>query len=126
MSVASLDQRLMARKGAAAPAGGRRHDAGGGPTESLLTAPERAPAAPAKAAGIPATAGTPGTPGTPAKVTLRLAADRHRRLRVAAACRNTSMQALMTAALDHYLAEADDVCACVSADAARTREADDA
>jgi hypothetical protein len=123
MSVASLDQRLMARKGAAAPAGGRRHDAGGGPTESLLTAPERAPAAPAKAAGIPATA---GTPGTPAKVTLRLAADRHRRLRVVAACRYTSMQALMTAALDHYLAEADDVCACVSADAARTREADDA
>lgn len=123
MSVARLDQRLMARKGSAAPAGGRRHDAGDGPTESLLTAPERAPNAPAKAAG-PCTTASP--PAAPAKVTLRLAADQHRRLRVAAACRNTSMQALMTAALEHYLAEADDVCACVNADAARTREADDA
>lgn len=120
MSVASLDQRLMARKGAATPAGGRRHDAGTGPAEPMLTAPGSAPSKAGRTTRRP-----PGETGRPAKLTLRLAAAQHRRLRVAAACRDTSMQALMTAALDHYLADAEDVCACVSADLGARPEGDE-
>jgi hypothetical protein len=123
MSVASLDQRLMARKGAAAPAGGRRHDAGNGPAESMLTAPGSPQRS---AAAAPAPRSASGETARPVKMTLRLPLDQHRRLRVAAACRGTSMQVLMTAALDLYLADGDDVCACVSAEITQTREAGDA
>jgi len=126
MSVASLDQRLMARKGRAAPAGGRRHEPGRDPTEPMLTAPGHPTEPPAEPAEPAAIRHTNGAAGAPAKLTLRLPPDQHRRLRVAAACWNTTMQALMTAALDRYLADADDVCTRVAAAAAGTGEAGDA
>ncbi len=115
MTVASLDQHLMARKGTAAPAGGRRHDAAtpAPRAETALTAPPAPPAPRAHAQGVPA------------RFSLRLNPAQHRRLRVAAACHGVSMQALITAALDHYLADVDDVCACVRSEAASTAAGND-
>ncbi len=112
MTVASLDQHLMARKGTAAPAGGRRHDVAtpAPKAETTLTAPP-APRPPAQ--------------GASARLSLRLNAAQHRRLRVAAACHGVSMQALITAALDHYLADVDHVCACVRDSAASARSGED-
>jgi len=102
MTVASLDQHLMARKGTAAPAGGRRHDAAKPEAATALTAPP----APRVRKAAP-----------PVRLTLRLERAQHRRLRVAAACHGVSMQTLMNAALDHYLAGVDDICQCVRGEA---------
>lgn len=98
MSLATLSGELLARKGDAAPAGGRSH-----PHESSPATGLRPVAAPKAASN-----------GSRVRLSLRLDSERHRRLRVAAACQNQSMQAVMLAALDRHLADAAGGCSCIA------------
>jgi hypothetical protein len=115
MTVASLTGQLLARKGEARPS--IVHGREPRPARSAPP-PEPARCVPA-AAPQPAPAADPG-PGAPdrrARLTLRLDPNRHRRLRLAAVHTERSLQQLMTAALDAYLAGLDLDCACVRSDA---------
>jgi len=111
-SVATLSGSLLVRKGEARPAvlsavPAQRFDlatTGGGarPRPRL-----------ARAGG-----GPPGGPAPhPVAMTLRLDGERHRRLRLFAACTERSMQSILVAALDAYIARAcaddDHGCACL-------------
>jgi hypothetical protein len=127
MSAATLSSNLLASKGGAAPAGGRSRTpkravaaglrpVGAGTSTASPTASPKAPGdLPAGPQGevVHDDGGAP--PGAErARVTLRLDGERHRRLRVAAACRGESMQTVMVAALDAYLASGAGGCVCVA------------
>jgi len=92
---AALTAALMARKGAAQPS-------------RLFAVASTAAAAP-----------RPGRPAPPAKdrrrITLRLDAERHMRLKLAAAHLELSLQDILIAALDAYLAR-EAPCACLAAE----------
>lgn len=107
MTVASLNARLLARKGDARPA----------PIEGSESRARPAPAGPAPAPGTGPTAlpGDPpaGDPRSRARVSLRLDDARHRRLRLAAIHLDASLQQVLTAALDHYLAQVTPDCPCM-------------
>jgi predicted DNA-binding protein len=86
MKAASLSASLLVAKGAAGPSARRPAlDIGG--TVEFLRRPEREPR---------------GTDGT-VRVSLRMSLVRHLRLRLAAAHLGRSNQALMLAAIDHYI-----------------------
>ncbi|SDG10344.1 hypothetical protein SAMN05216241_105139 [Limimonas halophila] len=100
LKAGSLDATLLARKGAAQPATVNR--------PATRNTPPPAAVAPAPESGR--------TSGKRARLTLRLDPVRHRRLRIAAAHLNCSMQALLTESLDDRLAALESVCACLRAD----------
>lgn len=97
MTVASLSGRLLARKGAARPSAmnGRQ------PFVS-----DRAAAQQVAAVQTPAG-------GERARISLRLDPVRHRRLRIAAAHLDCSLQDLLIAALDAHLADLVPACPCL-------------
>ena len=106
MKAASLSSTLLARKGNAAPAGGF--------AMPPLPAPATVEPAPrpvrAVASALPVeTAPSPLVPANKAekiaKLTLRLDAERHLRLKLVAAHGRASIQELMVRALDAYLNE---------------------
>lgn len=113
--MAMLSSGLLARKGAAVPAAlALPSDAMAPPRLELRMPPARPPEPAAwsrtdekidAAPRIRATGGTPPLPSESgsAKVSLRLDADRHRRLRLAALHQGSSGQKLLLAALDAYL-----------------------
>jgi hypothetical protein len=120
MSAATLSSKLLAPKGSAAPAGGRSRTpkravaAGLRPVGAV---PDAVPDSSVPPSGPRGEANDDGyaPPGAErARVTLRLDPERHRRLRVAAACRGESMQSVMVAALDAYLANGAGGCACMA------------
>jgi hypothetical protein len=91
MTVASLSGRLLARKGTARPSAAVPRSAG---AETSL--PSRAPLRLAPPQEPPAS-------GERARISLRLDPERHRRLRLAAAHLDCSLQDLLIAALDEHL-----------------------
>lgn len=105
-SLATLTGSLLVRKGEARPT-------------ALTAAPARPPDAPAneRTARVRAGQSGGGASAHAVAMTLRLDGVRHRRLRLFAACTERSMQAVLVAALDDYLARAcadDDLgCACL-------------
>jgi hypothetical protein len=110
MTVASLNARLLARKGDARPA----------PIDTGKDRARAASAHPSKgrptAGPWPAAAGpeTPATdPRSRARVSLRLDDGRHRRLRLAAIHLDASLQQILTHALDQYLAQVAPDCPCM-------------
>lgn len=138
---ASLHSGLLARKGEALPAGPNRLAAayyapepgqdGPSPIEQADTQPppidntrtaeaDRAPATEDKTANRPQRLRRSKAQSTPArrKTTVRLSADQHRRLRVAAAQLDISQQSLMTQALEAYLKQLSEGlfpdCSCMS------------
>ncbi len=106
-SLATLTGALLVRKGEARP------------TATLTAVSGRADGAPANERTARARRGPAGggSGAHPVAMTLRLDPARHRRLRLFAACTERSMQAVLVAALDDYLARAcadDDLgCACL-------------
>lgn len=86
MKAAPLTAALLVAKGGAAPSARRRGATRSGTLE-FLPKPERTP---------------PGESGT-TRVSLRIPTARHLRLRLAAAHLGRSNQALMLAAIDHYI-----------------------
>ncbi len=112
-SVATLSGSLLVRKGEArpvesSPASERRID--------LATVDGARPRSGRAGGGPPG-----GPPPHPVAMTLRLDGERHRRLRLFAACVDRSMQSVLVAALDDYIARAcaaeDHGCACLRASA---------
>ena len=106
MTVASLNARLLARKGDARPAPidtgeGRARPAMARPSAGTWPAPAAWPEEPA------------GDPRSRARVSLRLDDARHRRLRLAAIHLDASLQQLLTHALDQYLAQVAPDCPCM-------------
>jgi hypothetical protein len=106
MTVASLNARLLARKGDARPA---PIDTGEGRARPSMPRPS--------AGNWPAPAAWPeepaGDPRSRARVSLRLDDVRHRRLRIAAIHLDASLQQLLTHALDQYLAQVALDCPCM-------------
>jgi hypothetical protein len=114
MTVASLNARLLARKGDARPAPidtgeGRARPAPSAPASPAIQRPSPGPwPAPAAWPEEPA-----GDPRSRARVSLRLDDARHRRLRLAAIHLDASLQQLLTHALDQYLAQVAPDCPCM-------------
>jgi hypothetical protein len=107
MTVASLNARLLARKGDARPA---PIDTGEGRAYPM--------SARSFAGSWPASAVWPeepqtGDPRSRARVSLRLDDARHRRLRIAAIHLDASLQQILTQALDQYLAQIAPDCPCM-------------
>ena len=106
MTVASLNARLLARKGDARPA-------------PIDTGEDRArPTSPRPVSGSWQTpAAWPDEPASDprsrARVSLRLDDARHRRLRLAAIHLDASLQQILTHALDQYLAQVAPDCPCM-------------
>ncbi|MBK1696271.1 hypothetical protein [Rhodovibrio salinarum] len=110
MTVASLNARLLARKGDARPAPIDSDEdrvrppvcrMSVGVTESLL-----------HNASLPHEPGTEN-PHARVRVSLRLTGERHRRLRLASIHLNASLQQILTHALDQYLAQLTPACPCM-------------
>ncbi|WP_147274928.1 hypothetical protein [Ferruginivarius sediminum] len=101
MTVASLSGQLLARKGTARPSAAVPRGAG---VETSL--PSRAPLRVAPPQEPPAAG------GERARISLRLDPERHRRLRLAAAHLDCSLQDLLIAALDEHLSGLRLGCAC--------------
>ena len=116
MTVASLNARLLARKGDARPA---PIDTGEGRARPASAHPASAHPVPGRpsAGHWPAPAAWPeepaGNPRSRARVSLRLDDGRHRRLRLAAIHLDASLQQILTHALDQYLAEVAPDCPCM-------------
>lgn len=107
MTVASLNARLLARKGDARPAPidtgeGRARPVTSRPAAGTWPAPAVWPEEPAA-----------GDPRSRARVSLRLDDARHRRLRLAAIHLDASLQQILTHALDQYLAQVALDCPCM-------------
>lgn len=100
MTVATLSGRLLARKGAARPSS---------------TTPRHGATAQPKPAPSPTleTVQPPPSGGERARISIRLDPARHRRLRLAAAHLDCSLQDLMIAAMDGYLANLRLGCPCL-------------
>ncbi|MDZ7711811.1 MAG: hypothetical protein U5L06_01215 [Rhodovibrio sp.] len=106
MTVASLNARLLARKGDARPAPidtgeGRARPTPPRPVAGSWQVPAVWPEEPA------------GDPRARARVSLRLDEARHRRLRLAAIHLDASLQQILTHALDRYLAQVAPDCPCM-------------
>jgi hypothetical protein len=114
MTVASLNATLLARKGGARPAvPGAEPAAPAGSTSPPPSAqPAQAAGPTAPAPRLRPAAAEPAPGGARARLTLRLDPERHRRLRLAAAHLDRSLQALLTDALERYLAELPVHCPC--------------
>ncbi|MBK1670891.1 hypothetical protein CKO28_23040 [Rhodovibrio sodomensis] len=108
MTVASLNARLLARKGDARPAPidtgeGRARPIPSRPAADAWPAPAVWPEEPVA-----------GDPRSRARVSLRLDDARHRRLRLAAIHLDASLQQILTHALDQYLAQVALDCPCMA------------
>jgi hypothetical protein len=126
---ASLTSALLTRKGYAAPAGVAERDKLR--RGNALEAPRWRPA-PEPAPVVRIAAPTPVAKprrlnrDSRSRVSLRLEEDRHLRLRLTAAHKNTTMQEVMMLALDSYLVECKQVlmggsCACLEGNAVRSQ-----
>ena len=126
MTVASLNARLLARKGDARPApldtgAGRARPASARPAAGTWpSSPVSSPVSSPASSPVSSSVWPPVLPGEPgggaharARVSLRLDDARHRRLRLAAIHLDASLQQLLTHALDQYLAQVAPDCPCM-------------